>query len=79
MKLIFLGTAAGRPTRTRSLPCIVLQYMGEVILFDCGEGSRRQMLSLVSLSRIHKIFISYFHGDHYLGLGGLLQTMSLNH
>lgn len=78
MKLIFLGTAAGRPTRRRNLPSIALQFNGEIILFDCGEGTQRQMISLVSPSKIEKIFISHFHGDHFLGLGGLLQTMSLN-
>lgn len=78
MKIIFLGTAASLPTAERAPPCIAINFNGEYILFDCGEGCQRQMRNRVSYIKIKKIFISHFHGDHYLGLLGLLQTMTLH-
>jgi len=78
MKIIFLGTASSKPSPDRNPSCIALLRLREVILFDCGEGCQRQMLRNVKQSRIKRIFITHFHGDHYLGLPGLLMTMSLN-
>jgi len=78
LHIIFLGTAAGVPTRKRSLPGILLQREGEQLLFDCGEGIQRQMLlSKTNFNKIAKIFITHMHGDHVMGLPGLLQTMAL--
>ena len=78
MKLIFLGTTAGLPTKERGLPSLALFYKGEVLLFDCGEGTQRQLMkSELSFMKVTKIFITHFHGDHFLGIGGLLQSFSL--
>lgn len=78
LRIIFLGTAGSLPTNERSLPSIVIQHRGEVIMFDCGEGTQRQMMRAgVGFNRKMTIFITHMHGDHVLGLPGMMQTMSL--
>lgn len=79
MKLAFLGTGGSYPSRERMTQALAVRYKGEVILFDCGEGTQRQMmLSSLSFMAINTICITHFHGDHFLGLAGLVQTMQLN-
>ena len=78
MELIFLGTSSAVHSKERNHPSIALKAFGEIMLFDCGEATQRQLIyTNVSPMKISKIFISHFHGDHILGLPGLLQSMSL--
>lgn len=77
MELVFLGTSAMVPTKERNHSSIFLKYEGEGILIDCGEGTQRQFkIAEETATRITKILISHWHGDHVLGLPGLLQTLS---
>lgn len=79
MELIFLGTSSAVPTRQRSLPAIAVRKGKLIVMFDCGEGTQRQLLLAgLSLQRIQHIFITHLHGDHLFGLPGLLQSMALN-
>ena len=78
MKLIFLGTSGSIPTPQRSLPALAIKRERELLLFDCGEGTQRQMARVgLSPLKIDAVFITHLHGDHFLGLAGLVQTMAL--
>ncbi|MCX8170355.1 MAG: ribonuclease Z [Candidatus Bathyarchaeota archaeon] len=78
LRIIFLGTAASVPTNDRSLPSIIVQREGDILMLDCGEGTQRQMIKAkIGLNRKMAIFITHMHGDHVLGLPGVIQTMSL--
>ena len=78
MKIHFLGTSATVPTLERNVSSIAIENFNQIILFDCGEGTliqcRKQKLKI---SKISKIFISHFHGDHFLGIPALLMTFML--
>jgi ribonuclease Z len=77
MELLFLGTSSMVPTKERNHSALLLTYGAENILIDCGEGTQRQMkLAGIAMPKITKILISHWHGDHVLGLPGLIQTLS---
>ncbi len=77
--IIFLGTGAAIPTARRNHISILLQYKDESILVDCGEGTQRQFRKAkLNPCAITRILITHWHGDHILGLPGLLQTLALN-
>lgn len=73
----FLGTSSMFPTKNRSQSCLFVRHGPENILFDCGEGTQRQMrIAGLSPMKITRIFVSHWHGDHTLGLGGIIQSLS---
>ena len=77
MQLTFLGTSSMVPTKERNQIAVFLSYGSEGILFDCGEGTQRQFkIAGISLTKVTKILLSHWHGDHVLGLPGLIQTLS---
>lgn len=79
MEIVFLGTGGSMPSPQRSVPAIALKRGGEILLMDCGEGTQRQfMLSKLSFMQVSRVLLSHFHGDHFLGLPGMVMTMALN-
>ena len=78
MKLVFLGTSAAQPTAKRGLSCICLEREGEILMFDAGESSQiSYMKSGLGWNKKMKLFVTHLHGDHCVGILGLLQTMSM--
>jgi ribonuclease Z len=73
----FLGTSAARPTVERNVSALALVREGETLLFECGEGTQRQMMRYGTSFALDDIFFTHFHGDHFLGVIGLVRTLGL--
>src|SRR6185312_5466534 len=77
LDVVFLGTAGSAPTARRGLPATLLRRGGDRLLFDCGEGTQRQLVRSTGLVELEEIFLTHFHADHVLGLPGMLKTFAL--
>jgi ribonuclease Z len=78
LRITFLGTGGTLPTVNRNPSAILVNREGDMMLFDCGEGTQQQMMRAKTGMKISSIFITHFHADHFLGIPGLIQTMSFN-
>ncbi len=79
MEITFLGTSSMVPTKERNHSALLLTYEGENILIDCGEGTQRQFrIAGISPTKVTRLLITHWHGDHVLGIPGLIQTLGAN-
>ncbi|HVE69271.1 MAG TPA: ribonuclease Z [Solirubrobacteraceae bacterium] len=77
LDVFFAGTAGSVPTARRGLPAVLVRRGGDRILFDCGEGTQRQLVRSVGLPDVDDVFLTHYHVDHWLGLPGMLKTFDL--
>jgi len=77
LSVFFAGTAGSVPSARRGLPAVLLRRGGDAMLFDCGEGTQRQLVRSVGLPDLTHVFLTHFHADHWLGLPGMLKSFEL--
>jgi ribonuclease Z len=77
LDVLFVGTAGAAPSAARGLPATVVRRGGERLLFDCGEGTQRQLMRSIGLVDFEEVLLTHFHADHVLGLPGMLKSFAL--
>jgi ribonuclease Z len=77
LSAFFIGTGGSVPSARRGLPAVLVRRGGDRLLFDCGEGTQRQLVRSVGLVDLDSVFITHFHADHWLGLPGMLKSFAL--
>src|ERR1700704_4604257 len=77
LSVVFLGTGGSVPSARRSTAAVLVARGGDRLMFDCGEGTQRQMQKSLGLVQVDEVYLTHFHADHVLGLPGLLKTYDL--